>query len=58
MIQDKSGFVYDTETKEVITEFQEGNNIFLGEGCDIFYGKKSEAIENELIFKENETDFI
>lgn len=58
MIVDKHGFVYDTETKEVIVEFQIGNNIFLGEGCDIFYGTKSEAIENELIFTENETDFI
>jgi len=58
MIQEQSGYVYDTETKKVMVQFQEGNNIFLGQGCDIFYGTKSEAILNQLIFKENETDFI
>ena len=58
MIQEQSGFVYDTETKEVITQFQIGNNIFLGEGCDMFYGTKEEAMLNELIFTENETKII
>jgi hypothetical protein len=58
MIQEKSGFVYNFETKEVIVEFQIGNNIFPGDGCDIFYGTKDEAILNELISLENETDFI
>ena len=44
------GFVYDLETKEIITEFQKGNEIYTSQG--IFYGTKDEAIEFGLIFNE------
>jgi len=56
MIQEQSGFVYETETKYVIVEFQIGNDVYLGEGCDIFYGTEAEAIQFGLIFNTGDYD--
>lgn len=57
MEQIKDGFVYDEETKEIITEFKIGNEVYEGVDCAIFYGTKKEAIKNNLIFKD-ETENI
>jgi hypothetical protein len=50
MTATSNGFVYNKETKVVITDFQKGNHIFTTE--KIFYGSKEEALEFGLIFKE------
>jgi hypothetical protein len=45
----QNGFIYN-EQKEVIAEFNIGNEVFTNE--NIFYGTKEQAIEFGLIFKE------
>ncbi len=50
MIALNDGFVYNDD-KIVITDFQEGNDIFTTK--NIFYGTKSEAIDFGLIFNED-----
>jgi hypothetical protein len=48
MTATSNGFVYNKETKIVITDFQKGNHIFTTE--NIFYGSEEEALEFGLIF--------
>jgi hypothetical protein len=52
MIQEKSGFVYDFETKELIVSFEVGNDVYKCNACSIFYGNKEQAIEFGIIFNE------
>lgn len=50
------GFIFLVATKEVVTRFRQGNNIYLCEPKDIFYGNRTEAIEFGLIFKAIENE--
>jgi hypothetical protein len=50
MTATSNGFVYNKETKIVITDFQKGNHIFTTE--KIFFGTKEQAIAFGLKFKE------
>ena len=50
MIATANGFLYNKETKEIIAEIYEGDEIFTSQG--IFYGTKEQAIKFRLIFKE------
>ena len=54
MEQIKDGFVFDTESKEVICSFLAGNEVYLGAGCEFFYGTKKQAITKGLIFNDDE----
>ena len=52
---EQNGFIYSKITKEIVVKFNKGNNLYIPEFNDIFYGTKEEAIDFGLIFK-NEND--
>jgi hypothetical protein len=46
-----NGFVYDSNSKIVIAEFYEGNEVHTL--LSIFYGNKQQALDYGLIFQED-----
>jgi hypothetical protein len=53
---EQNGFIYSKITKEIVVKFNKGNNLYIPEFNDIFYGTKEEAIDFGLIFKNENYD--
>jgi hypothetical protein len=53
---EQNGFIYLIATKEVAVRFNQGNNLYIPNTNDIFYGTKEEAIDFGLIFKNENYD--
>ena len=47
---EQNGFIYSKTIKEVVVRFSKGNNLYIPNTNDIFYGTKDEAIKFGLIF--------
>ena len=45
-----NGFIYNKESKEVLTEVFAGDGMAIPNTHDVFYGTKEQAIEFGLIF--------